>query len=164
MGLLDDPERSNAEIALAMRTSPAIVGRARRHLEDLGVLAPQRVPEPRFPSYKGLPPAPRELAEGACVGHERPDAWTSAEPADRILAALVCAGCHVITACREWSLSLPVEDLATYAGWGASDRERERIARRGHAVPARLTSAGKNAARQRRRAEAARRRAEGGAA
>jgi hypothetical protein len=149
---LDDHTLSSREVALRARCSPATAASVRRELEDYGVLAPQRVPEPRFPRYRGLPPAPRALAEGACVGHERADAWTSAEPADRILAAVTCAGCHVLAACREWSLSLPDADQATYAGWGASDRERERLRRAGRPLPARLTSAGKNAARQRRRA------------
>jgi hypothetical protein len=154
--LIDDASRSNREIALAVRSTPAIVKRARIRLTALGVLPPSPVPQRHFPAHKALPRPPRDLMEGACVGSPHPDAWAAgADPADAILAAITCAGCHVLLACREWSLHLPQSDLAIYGGWGAPDRERERRARAGRPIPFSATTAGKNAARQRRRAQAA---------
>jgi hypothetical protein len=153
--LLDDPARSNREIALAARSTPQIVTRARKQLADLGLIPPGPHPQRRFPAHKALPRPPAALMQGACVGHPRPEAWTDPRsPADRILAAVTCAGCHLLLPCREWSLHLPGDDLAIYGGWGASDRERERIRRSGGPLPARLTTAGKNAARDRRAATA----------
>jgi Transcription factor WhiB len=150
--LLDDATRSNAEIAFAVRSTPQIVKAARAELASYGLLPATPYPQRRFPGHKALPRPPEALMEGACVGHPRPEAWTDpATPADQITAALTCAGCHVLHQCREWSLSLPTSDLATYGGWGASDRERERLRRAGRPLPARLTSQGKNAARDARR-------------
>ena len=122
----------------------------------LRITPPSPVPQRHFPAHKALPRPPRDLMEGACVGSPHPDAWAAgADPADAILAAITCAGCHVLLACREWSLHLPQSDLAIYGGWGAPDRERERRARAGRPIPFSATTAGKNAARQRRRAQAA---------
>ena len=153
-GLLDDPGLSNKEIALRYRTLPSIVKAARAELTGYGLLPASPYPQRHFPRHKALPPPPRELTQGACVGLD-PAPWTDpATPADAITAALTCAGCHVAGACWEWSLSLPDADRSTYAGRGASDRERERLRRAGKPTPLRLTTAGKNAARDRRRATA----------
>jgi hypothetical protein len=116
------------------------------------VLPASPYPQRHFPRHKGMPHAPRELAEGACVGSPHADAWAAGASAqDAILAACVCAGCHVLASCREWSLHLPVDDRAVYGGWGAPDREAERRRRAGRPLPFSQTSAGKNAARDRRR-------------
>jgi hypothetical protein len=158
--LLDDHTRSNAAIALAVRSTPAIVRAARKQLADYGVLPVSPHPQRRPPRLKPLPRPPRELMQGACVGLD-PRPWTDPQaPADAILAAVTCAGCAVMLTCREWSLSLPGDDLATWGGWGASDRERERLRRAGRPLPPRLTTAGKNAARARRTAAAAQRQQE----
>ena len=172
LGLLDDPERSDAEISIWAECSPAQVRVVRRGLVDLGVIAPRRVPEPRFPRYRGMPPSPRRLAEGSCVGHAQPDLWASEDARDRDEAKRICAGCHVADACLEWAMHLPQYDLGIYGGLTASERIRLGREREGRPLAPGQTTAGKNAARARRRAaareaeaEAARQQAaEGGAA
>jgi hypothetical protein len=153
--LLDDPERSNREIALAVRSTPAIVGRCRRQLAGLGLLPASPYPRRSFPAHKALPRPPRILAEGACLGHD-PDAWAEPGHPDRELARTICrTACHVRAACLEWSLSLPQDDLAIYAGLTAADRIRINRERAARPLPFSATTAGKNAARARRRAAAA---------
>ena len=162
--LLDDATRSNKQIALAVRSTPAIVARCRKQLTDLGVLPAAPYPRRRFPAHKSLPPEPRSLTEGACLDHPRSDAWTSSDPDDRAFARNVCRwACHVQAECFEFSLSLPVDDRAIWGGGGASDRERERSRRRPGPLPMRLTSRGKNAARDRRRVAARQQREDGAA-
>ena len=153
--LLDDATRSNTEIAVACRSTRQQVAAVRRQLCDLGVLVP---PGPRpapFPAFKALPRPPSSLMQGACVGHAEPDLWTSLNNLDRERAKAICAGCHVAQACLEWSLSLPESDLALYAGTTSSERFRIRARRRPGPMPRHATTAGKNAARTRRRAAAA---------
>jgi hypothetical protein len=70
--LLDDPTRTNAEIAVAEGVDVAQVGGVRRSLVNLGVIAPQRVTPARFPQHVPMPRAPRVLQEGLCVGHPMP--------------------------------------------------------------------------------------------
>jgi hypothetical protein len=153
--LLDDWTRSNAEIAIAVRSTPQIVKNARAELTSYGLLPPSPYPQRHFPRHKALPPPPRVLQQGACVGVD-PSPWTDpATPSEKILAACICGGCHVLLICREWSLSLPEADLATWGGWGASDRARERLRRAGRPLPIGMTSQGKNAARDARRRAAA---------
>lgn len=149
-GLLDDATRSNREIALAVRTTPRIVQAARHQLTSVGVLPPSPFPRHRPPRFKELPRQPW-LAEGACVGR-LPSLHTSDDPADRAEAVRVCEqDCPVLIQCQTWSLSLPQSDLAIYGGLNASGRARMRLARLGRPVPLRMTAAGQNAARQRRR-------------
>jgi hypothetical protein len=154
--LLDDHTLSNAEVALRARATRQLAASVRRRLISLGVLAPQRAAAPsRFPRYKALPRSPRQLTEGACVGHPSADAWTSADPGDRAFARNVCwFACHLTEQCFTWSLSLPADDLAIYGAGTAADRERARRQLAGKPVPLRSTTAGKNAARGRRRAAA----------
>ena len=156
--LLDDHTRSNKAIALAVRSTPQIVAAARRQLTGLGVLPASPYPRRRFPALKAMPRPPWELTTGSCVGHPHPELWTDpATPADRELARQICAfACPVLVTCREWALaSLPAGDLAIYGGTTAGDRERIRAQRAGRPIPLRLTSEGKNAARDRRRRAAA---------
>jgi hypothetical protein len=153
--LLDDATRSNAEIAVACRSTRQQVAAVRRGLYDLGVLIPPGPKPQRFPAFKALPRPPASLMQGACVGHAEPDLWTSANLRDREEAKAVCAGCHVAPQCLEWALTLPESDLAMYAGTTSSERFRIRARRRPGSMPYRATTAGKNAARQRRRAAAA---------
>jgi hypothetical protein len=153
--LLDDPTRSNAEIAVACRSTRQQVAAVRRQLCDLGVLIPPGPRPARFPAFKALPQPPASLMQGACVGHAEPDLWTSTNLRDREEAKAVCAGCHVAAACLEWALALPESDLGLYAGTTSSERFRIRARRRPGPMPRHATTAGKNAARQRRRAAAA---------
>jgi hypothetical protein len=154
--LLDDPARSNAEIALAVRSMPAQVRAVRKALADYGLLPATPWPRRAPPRLKALPAAPRVLAEGACVGHARPDLWTSSDPAEREFARSVCLlACHVAAACFEWSLSLPVDDRAIYGAGTADDRERVRRERAGRPLAFGKTTRGRNAARDCRRAAAA---------
>jgi hypothetical protein len=151
---VDDPAASAREIALRARCSLAQASRVRDQLASLGVLPASRWPRPAFPAFRPVGQAPRELMIGSCVGHRAgPDLWASpSAPAERELAKAVCSGCPVMLPCREWSLGLPQSDRGIYGGWGAPDRERELLRRRGQPVPLRLTAKGKNAARTRRRA------------
>ena len=123
--LIDDPERSNREIALAARASPDQVASVRRALVSYGVLAPRRLPPARFPEHAPLPRPPWQLTEGLCVaaGHPPPDAWTEPGHPDRQLARMLCReACHVAAACLEFALHLPASDTAIYAGTTAADR------------------------------------------
>jgi hypothetical protein len=150
--LLDDPTFTNAEVALRARCTVAQASRVRKQLTGYGVLPASQWPRPAFPHYRGIGHQPRALQLGSCVGHGQPELWTDPQtPAQRATAARICASCPVLTACREWSLGLPQADLALWGGWTASDRERERIRRAGLPLPAHMTAAAKNAARQRRR-------------
>jgi hypothetical protein len=153
--LLDDATRSNAEIALACRSTRQQVAAVRRQLQDLGVLVPPGPRPARFPAFKALPRPPAALMQGACVGHAEPDLWTSLDPCDRRRAIEICAGCHVASQCLEWSLTLPESDLGLYAGTTSSERFRIRARRRPGPLPRHATTAGKNASRTRRRAAAA---------
>ena len=156
MGLLDDWTGSNREIALAMRTTPAIVKAARYQLVSLGVIPPSRYTRPPPPRFKELPRAPAELAQGACVGHPHPEWWADpATPEDRAAAKHICRfACHVQEACVEFSLSLPERDTAIWGGTTAADRVRLRAVRAGRPAPVYLTAQRRNAARARRRAAA----------
>jgi Transcription factor WhiB len=163
--LLDDPSASNREIALRARSTPAQVRAVRKALTGLGVLPATPYPQRSYPRFRPLPRPPRELMEGACVGHPNADAWQpGASHYDREMAKNICRfSCHVAELCAEWSLSLPVRDLAIYAGMTASERERVRARRRPGPMPLRLTSAGQNVARNRRRAAARAAREDGAA-
>jgi Transcription factor WhiB len=111
--LIDDPTRTNAEIALAEGADVAQVGDVRRRLEGLGVIAPHRVPPARFPQHVPMPRQPWQLTEGACVGHPHAGWWTSDVPAERESARLICATCHVADACLAWALdAIPGDDSA----------------------------------------------------
>jgi hypothetical protein len=132
---LDDPGRSNAEIAIAVRVRPQTVRSVRRSLEDLGVLPVTQVARRNFPESTPLPRQPRVLMEGACVGSATPDLWTSSDAGDRNVAVQICAACHVQRECLEWALhSLPAHDQAIYGGATASQRTRMRR-ERGLGVP-----------------------------
>jgi len=127
MALLDDPGRSNREIALAVRVKPQTVASVRRSLEDLGVLPVSRVPRRRFPELTPMPRQPWVLTESACAGHSQLDLWTSDDQADRNVAAQICRLCHVQAACLDWALvAVPVHDTAIYGGATAADRARLR--------------------------------------
>ncbi len=52
--------------------------------------------------------------------------WTSDLEADRRLAKAICKSCAVRCLCLAWSLHLPREDSAIYAGLGGRDRRRLR--------------------------------------
>jgi hypothetical protein len=137
--LLDDYTLANAEVALRARVSRDLVKRVRYHLVSAGAIPPSRVSAGRFPSLAAMPRPPRVLAEGACVGHPDAGAFTSDDPQDRERAVAICHGCHVITSCLTWSLSLPTRDTAIYAGLTARQRARERYQRAGLPLPAYLT-------------------------
>jgi Transcription factor WhiB len=152
--LIDDPSRSSAEIALAVRSTPRIVTSARAQLASLGLIPASPFPRRAPPRLRAFPRPPRDLMQGSCVGHPDPGLWTDpATPADRELARHICRfACPVTASCFEWAIAaLPVDDRAIYAATTAGDRERIRAERAGRPVPLRLTTAGKNAARQRRR-------------
>jgi hypothetical protein len=145
-------------VALLARCTRAQAATVRRALRDRGVLPPAPIPRRRFPALK---PAPRQpwLAEGACVGLD-PTPWTDPQtPAEREYARHLCRdACPVVLACREWALtSLPDSDHAIYGGCTHGDRERIRAARQNRPIPFSRTTAGKNAARDRRRRAAAQR-------
>jgi hypothetical protein len=160
--LLDDATLTNAEVALRARCKPSQAARVRQCLVELGVIMPSRVLPPRAPGPRAMPRMPW-LAGAACIGHPG-RWWTSPDPADRAKAIEACASCPVREPCLDWAVSaLPQDDTAIYGGLTASQRLLLRYQREGRPIPYSMTDAGKNAARQRRRAEAARR-AEGGAA
>ena len=153
--LADDPSRTDREIALAVRSTPAIVASARRELTAAGVLPAAPFPQRHPPRFKDLPCQPPELARGTCAGHPDADCWTSSDPERREFARNVCRfACPVTVACFEWSLSLPESDTAIWGGTTASDRIRIRAQRAGRPIPFSRTTAGKNSARVRRRAAA----------
>jgi hypothetical protein len=152
--LMDDSSLSNAEVAVLASATLAQVERARRSMIDVGLLLPRRVVATHFRGLKELPRSPRVLAEGLCVGHAQRDYWTSDDWHERQVAISVCQSCHVIDACREWSLALPAKDTAIYAGLTSLGRARLRRQRAGLSEPAYLLDA--NARRAERRAAAAR--------
>jgi hypothetical protein len=126
MALLDDPGRSNAEIAISIRVRPATVVGVRRSLESLGVIAVTTVARRNFPETTPMPRQPKALMEGACVGYREP-LWTSEDVAQRAKAVRICNGCHVREICLEWALSaLPAHDQAIWAGLNASARAQLR--------------------------------------
>lgn len=131
-----DPRRSNYVIAKAERTSEMTVRRARRQLEDAGVIpavdAPARRPS-TYPATAGhavvLPEA--VAAEGLCVQPGlRPEhryIWVSDDPADIALARRICRSCSVQMLCRDWSLKQP---WSTWGIFGGTDRAQRRRLRR----------------------------------
>jgi hypothetical protein len=125
--LVDDAERSNREIAIAVRATTDQVASVRRALTDLGVLAPQREPRRSFPQHVPLPRQPW-LAEGACVGHPGADAWTEPRHPDREAARMTCLHCcPVQRTCLDWALAaVPASDVALYGGATAAQRARLR--------------------------------------
>jgi hypothetical protein len=162
--LLDDHTLSNAEVSLRARAPRDQVTHVRYRLVSAGMIPPSRVVPQPPPRFKPLPRQPRELMQGACVGHPRADAWLAgASDYDREMAKNTCLfACPVTEACVEWALSLPTHDQAIYGGTTADDRDRIRASRAGPPVPARLDPALRRAARARRRAAA--RQAQDGAA
>jgi transcription factor WhiB len=127
--LLADPGRTSREIAAAGCTRQT-VHRMRQRLEAAGLI-PVRASRPP-PAWRAtaLPVMPQALARGSCAGHPHPDWWTSASPAERAQAAMVCAGCPVAGPCGEYSLSLPAADTAVWAGLSRSQRLALRRQRR----------------------------------
>jgi hypothetical protein len=155
-GLLDDPARSDREIALAVRCRPSTVANVRHRLEALGAITVRTMPVARPPRGPMLPPMPAVLAMGLCAtGGYDPDLWTSARRSERELAVAICRAGAVRPVCCQWSLNLPPGDMAVYGGQTATWRAAERRRRAGRPDPAWATVAGKNAARQRRRQQAA---------
>jgi transcription factor WhiB len=148
--LLDDHTLGNREVAVLANATAAQVERVRRSMIDVGLLMPRRVVAAHLRGFKELPRSPRILAEGLCVGHAQPDYWTSDDWHERQVAISVCQSCHVLDACREWSLSLPAKDQAIYAGLTSLGRARLRRQRAGLPEPANLVNA--NARRAARRA------------
>jgi hypothetical protein len=127
MALLDDPGRSNAEIALAVRVKAGTVASVRRSLESLGVIAVTTVARRNPPEYVPTARQPRVLMQGACVGHSQPGLWTSDDAGERNLAVTVCTACHVQSDCLAWALAnLPAHDSAIWAGTTATQRTRLR--------------------------------------
>jgi hypothetical protein len=133
--LLDDPSRSNAEIAISIRVRPQTVQGVRRSLEDLGVIAVSRVARRNPPEHVPTARQPRVLMQGTCVGHAQPGLWTSDDAGERNVAVTICTACHVQRECLAWALAnLPAHDQAIWAGTNASQRTRMRR-ERGLGVP-----------------------------
>ena len=80
--------------------------------------------EPRIPDL----PRPPDWSRGVCahVPASQQTWWTSSDPVLREAAAHLCEGCPVLELCAEWSLALPVHDIAV---WGAMSRQ-ERLRRK----------------------------------
>jgi Transcription factor WhiB len=83
-----------------------------------------------YPILLALPPVPWQVTLwGLCVVGGYPSYWTSDEPADRETARRICRACPARIACVEWSLSLPTNDNAVYAGLNKNGRRELRQAR-----------------------------------
>ena len=76
--------------------------------------------------YRPRTPLPRQpdLARGRCATapEHLKHLWTSATTADREAARQLCLTCPVLLQCREYALSLPVTDTATYAALSWKER------------------------------------------
>jgi hypothetical protein len=131
-----DPRRSNNLIAKAERTSEMTVRRARRQLEDAGVIPAVSVPARRpqaYPATAGhavvLPLA--VAAEGLCVQPglkpEHRYVWNSDDPADIAQARRYCRSCSVQMICRSWALKMP---WSTWGIFADTDRAQRRSLRR----------------------------------
>jgi transcription factor WhiB len=83
-----------------------------------------------------LPPLPWQVGLwGLCVTGGYPSYWTGDDPADRETARRICRACPARIACAEWSLHLPVNDNAVYAGLNKNGRRRLRRQRAAASAP-----------------------------
>lgn len=128
--LLEDPHRLNTEIARAADCHKVTVGRARRQLEEAGLIPVRGRARPPVWHVTCLPMMPEALAEGLCTRHPEPDLWSSREPSDRAAALRVCRACPVQALCAIWSLSLPASDTTILGGLTPGRRRaiRQRLA------------------------------------
>ena len=133
--LLAGPGRANTDIARAAGAHKVTVSRARRQLEEAGLIPVRGRPRPPAWHVTCLPVMPEALADGLCTRHPEPDLWSSREPSDRAAALRVCRACPVQAICAIWSLALPVSDTTVWGGLTPGRRRaiRHRLAKAGPA-------------------------------
>jgi hypothetical protein len=99
-----------------------------RYRETHGL--PPAAEPPERPRLPPMPPAP-DWSRAFCQrapSHMRPY-WTSTIPAEREAASHACrTRCPVQAECELWSLALPLNDSAVYAGLSQAERRRRRLA------------------------------------
>lgn len=143
--LLLHPRRSNYLLAEQAGCDEATIRRARARLERAGELiayvTEEREPkgppgpppgdqrrEPRIPDL----PRPPDWSRGVCAHVPASQAtwWTSSDPVLREAASHLCQTCPVLEPCAQWSLSLPVHDIAVWAGMSRQERLRRKAEQR----------------------------------
>ncbi len=146
--LLTDPWRSNRIIAGLAGCHVDTVHRARRELEERGVIDQvgawerRRRTDPHAHQDHDaqrieLPPMPASMQTGLCAsGKYDPDTWHPGryDHATRQQALALCRQCPALCSCREWSMQLATSDkYAIYGGMTANQRARaQRTQQAGH--------------------------------